>query len=358
MAYYEYIEHILGIQTCIKSFSWLYGKAAPPTSQEKYDACKIKLEIVVKPTKAILKEDMRAYDQYSYYYGKHNEKKIYYERKLIGPLKLAYSIAIRENTIKVEVNKNYLRYVKYRFMNLHSMACILSDLVSAMLLFEGYCTMHCAAVNKEEKTVVIFGPPHIGKTITTIQLCEEESNYIAEDITVTDGTAIYAVPWTSTFRCYHHKKEKHLDRIMDALIRHVPILELVMSKRKDVITKYVDVKKIITQGNVTDIILLGRGENSIERLGEEAIEYLINLNQYTLNYHQSPSLLVMQYFNLDFSIDELYRKERKIIHKMISHTQVWKVCANDALAYAKIVKGILEDGKEGENEYFTCGTFK
>lgn len=147
--------------------------------------------------------------------------------------KLRYSIEIIENDINVIVNKNYFKYIKYKFMNLHSLGYILTDLISGVLLANGYATLHCSAVNIGQRSLMIFAPPSTGKTITAIKLCENENaKFISEDIAITDGENIYSVPWTSAFRFYNHEKESKFNRFADILCKNIPIFQLLSIKKQ------------------------------------------------------------------------------------------------------------------------------
>ena len=90
-------------------------------------------------------------------------------------------------------------------MNLHSPGYVLTDIVAWALRQAGYAPVHCSGFSAPEGTVLVLAPPNTGKTLTTMMACMEMgAGYLAEDVAITDGTNLYAVPWTSTFRYYEH----------------------------------------------------------------------------------------------------------------------------------------------------------
>lgn len=342
MNYFVYIKDMLGIETNLESVSWVYGSSAPKTNIDEYEKCKIKLNLQVKKTEDVFDEsfDINDLDRYNYFYARKDERKIYYERTFIFNSKLRYSVEIVDNNhINVVVNKNYFKYIKFKFMNLHSLGYILTDLVSGLLLSNGYATLHCSSVQVEDRTMVIFGPPSTGKTITAIKLCENaNAKFIAEDIAITDGIDIYSVPWTSTFRFYDHDKETKGEKMMASLRKKVPIFQLVVSKDRKSIDSYLGEDVIIDQAKVTDIVVLGKGEREVVFDSSDIYEDIINLNRYEFNYDKSPTMLVMNYFNKGISLDYMYAKEREIVKRLVESSESYRLFSNSALEYEEILR--------------------
>lgn len=341
MNYFVYIKDILAIKTNSKNFSWVYGRVAPKASEDEYSKCKIKINLEVRKTddvfdKSFIKKD---YNKYNYFYAKENGKKIYYERSFIFNSKLRYVIEIIDNTtINVVVNKNYFKYIKYRFMNLYSIDYILTDIVSGILLINGYATLHCSSVEIGDRTMIIFGPPGIGKTFTAINLCNNKNaKFISEDISITDGINIYSVPWTSSFRFYKQDKETLGNSIVNLLEKIIPFFELISIGNKESIDSYLDSGAYISLAKITDILLLARGEKSIIKSNEGMLESIINLNKYEFNYHKSPVMLVFNYFNKSISLDGMYKIEYELINQIVKNANSYKIFANNALDYSEII---------------------
>src|SRR5690606_8068706 len=170
----------------------------------------------------------------------------------------------------VYVNPTYYRYITHRVMNLHSVGYILPDLVALLLLRNGYAPRHCSAFRIGSATVVVLAPPNTGKTLSTMMACMEHgADFIAEDLAITDGTRLYSVPWTSTFRYYSTVENNPFVRFKNRLTRVIPILELVQLSKPTAITKYISEKKMIAQSEVTHVVVLERGTREIMRLDRE-----------------------------------------------------------------------------------------
>lgn len=342
MNHFVYIKDMLGIETNLDSVSWVYGSSAPKTSREEFERCKIKVNLQVVGSEDVFDEsfDISQLDRYNYFYGRKDERKIYYERTFVFNSKLRYSVEIvDDNQINVVVNKNYFKYIKFKFMNLHSLGYILTDLVSGLLLSHGYATLHCSSVQLEDRTMVIFGPPSMGKTITAIKLCENTgAKFIAEDIAITDGRDIYSVPWTSTFRFYDHDKETKGEKMMASIRKKIPIFQLVVAKDRKSIDSYLGEDVIIDQARVTDVLVLAKGEREVLFDRTDIYEDIINLNRYEFNYDKSPTMLVMNYFNKDISLDYMYAKEREIVKKLVESSESYRIFSNSALEYEEILR--------------------
>lgn len=338
MNYFVYIKDILGVRTNLDSFSWVYGSVAPKVSESEFKKCKVKVNLDIRKTADVFDKSLKIeeFDRYNYFFARENEKKVYYDRNFVLNSKIRYSVEIIGNEINVIVNKNYFKYIKYKFMNLHSLGYILTDLISGILLANGYATLHCSAVNIGQRSLVIFAPPGAGKTLTAIKLCENvDAKFISEDIAITDGENIYSVPWTSTFRFYNHEKESKLDRFVDLLHERIPILQLLPISKQKSIYSYLTNNSFAYVSKITDAIILSKGEAKVVESSDKFFENIINLNKYEFNYHRSPTMLVMNYFNPDFSIDKMYQWEKNILSSLIKNTNCYRIYAENPLDYHK-----------------------
>ena len=57
-------------------------------------------------------------------------------------------------------NRNFVRWIRFRFNNLHSPGYHLTDLASAMLLQQGLSPLHCSSFRVGESTVVVVAARH------------------------------------------------------------------------------------------------------------------------------------------------------------------------------------------------------
>jgi len=341
MNYFVYVKDILGVRTNLDQFSWNYGTIAPKASAEEFNKCKMKVNIEVRKSNDVFDYtiDKENYDKYNYFFAKKNQRKIYYYRDFLFNSKLGFSIEIIDNcNINVVVSKNYYKYVKYRFMNIHSIGYILTDLVSGLLLVNGYCSIHCSAVRLNNKTLVIFAPSNTGKTLTATRLClQEGAEFITEDIAITDGENIYSAPWTSTFSYYNQEKYSKFDKLVDILQDKIMLLQLILLRKKKSAEEFFGKNNILDSSKITDIVLLGKGQNQVVKNKEGMFESIINLNKYEFNYHKSPSMLVFEYFNPDLSIEKMFNIEKTILNNLLNNTNGYRVYTNCPLDYTKLI---------------------
>src|SRR5437870_7188329 len=113
---------------------------------------------------------------------------MYYDRRFALGSRLqlaAKGLLGDEPTFKV--NRTYYRYISHRFMNLHSLGYLLTDVASLLLLRRAIAPLHCSAFRCGDATVLIIAPPNTGKTLTTMMACmEHRADFIAEDLAFTD----------------------------------------------------------------------------------------------------------------------------------------------------------------------------
>lgn len=341
MNYFVYVEEILGVKINADKFNWIYGGVAPKTNKIGFEKCKIKVSIELKKSKNVFDKSLNQndYDKYNYFFAKRNEKKIYYERKFFFNSRLRFSIEVKDNNnIEVIASTNYYKNIKHRVMNLHSIEYILADLVSGILLKHGYSTIYCSSVNIGNNTLVIFAPPNTGKTLTAIRLCElVGAKFIAEDIALTDGKNIYSAPWTSTFRYYSHNKESIFSKLANTLKNNIPVFQLFIPKNRKTMNDYLGEDIILSKSVITDVIVLSKGNDQVLKSKDTIFENLINLNKYEFNYHRSPSVLVLNYFNSEFSPDDMFNAEKSILNKLLNNSDTYRINANNPLDYSKLI---------------------
>ncbi|HHX68699.1 MAG TPA: hypothetical protein GX708_11680 [Gallicola sp.] len=340
MNYFVYVDGVLAVKTNAKKFAWSYGTVAPLSTMEKYDKCMIKINIDVRSSNKVFNNDIEIdkMGKYHYFYANKDENKIYYERNFFLKNKLRYSIELNGNEINVIVSKNYMKYIKHRIMGLHSISYILTDITAGLLLKNGIATIHCSAVNKGEKTIIIFAPPNTGKTLTSIQLCKEHKfKFIAEDFALTDGENVWAVPWTSTFRYYDDINESKVDRAVNKITKLFPFIELISVRKNKSIDNYLGRDSIKHFSKATDIVVLERGVSSVERDKSEGLRKISNLNKYEFNYIKAPSIVVMNYYIKGFSPEEMYETEKNILSKLIKNCNYVLVSEGNALNYADVI---------------------
>ena len=292
--YYVYCRGLLGVKTDIPDFKWVYGSDAPPTTEEEYERCKLKL-VVRSVKESALPELSSCLEAFQCFRWNPETKTIHYRRELLSHLKIGYDIRIDDNTIEVAVGKNYGNFVTKRVMNLHGMYFLLSDLANVMLLKNGYLTLYASSVYSEanHRGAVFFAPPNTGKTVTAMKLCKKPGyQLLGEDVVITDGERLFACPWTSSYR-----KPSQFSDSGGALGRTAPDICCDMCE----------------SCALTDILLLSRGQVGICTDKEEILHKICTLNGYLFCHYSSPIVKILAYFDKDYRLpwNELAEKKLK-----------------------------------------------
>lgn len=312
----------------------------PEASREEFEECGVRLRVEVKNHLQLPSPEQRV-GTYHYWTATAGNDAIYYDRAfcLRKRLRLEATGLLTDEPV-IRANRTYYRYVSHRFMNLHSLAYLLTDLASLLLLRRGFAPLHCSAFRIGESTVVIAAPPNTGKTLTSVTACmKHHADYLAEDLAVTDGTDVFSVPWTSTFRYYKEIDGSLKSRLRNRVTRILPPLELLTSARPRPITRYIDARKVSLRSRVTHLVVLQRGEKSVRPIGyEEAFRKIRNLNRYEFNYHKAPLVVAHEFFNPELDIAGACRAEDAILRELVrnaDHRMV--VRSQDPSHYATMI---------------------
>lgn len=338
--YFVLVDTLLGLYTNVEHFRWSYGIDPPPTDRQSYDNCLIKLRLDVGPLEA--QTPGNSTSKYHYFSGTPGTDQLHYQRPFLFNSNLQLvAKGLLTDTPCFAVNKQYYRFVTHRFMNLHSIGYIMTDASTLLLLQRGYAPLHCSAFRFENSTVVVFAPPNTGKTLTTMTAClDHGAGFLAEDLAVTDGREIFSVPWTSTFRYYSQVDKRPWARLVDALTRKIPILELLPIVKSKPINTYVNDGQMLSRAEVTHIAILEPGERPgvIEVSRDEAHRRILNLNRYEFNYQKAPFNVAYAYFNPNLDLEQAYQSEKQISYSLIRNSdRPLVVRANNPLQYARLI---------------------
>lgn len=324
--YFVYAENILGVQTNDKNFKWIYGSYAPSANEGDFNKCLIRVILNVVSDKNI--QRCSSVDcQFQCFSWDDRNKTLIFKRNVMGK-KLAYSISITGNIIHAQFGKTYYKYVKHRFMNLHSAYYILSDLANMLLIKNGYASLYCSAVcNRSLSNVTaFFAPPNTGKTITAIHLCKEfDYRLISEDVAITDGKSIWGCPWTNSVR----PSKKRLSFFGDSAGS--------LFRRKHSCSQN---DKFISNVKLTDFVLLDKSaHNAMDVTSKDIVKRVTILNGYIFNYCCSPIIKIFAYFDSNYYTNWLSETEY-IVKNLIESCCFCKISNRDALKFFKIFNDI------------------
>lgn len=337
---YVVCQDILGIQTNSKYIGWSFGHPPKPASDEQIDKCRLMVRFIVDPLKKEASE-LGNLEKYHYWRGEPGRDELFYQRTffMTGKLRLLLR-GVGSNRPEIFANRNYLRFIRFRFNNLHSPGYHLTDLVCALLLNKGLCPLHCSGFSIGNTTVAVVAPPDTGKTLTTMRaVFDAQASFISEDLGITDGEYFYACPWTSTFRYYDELSMSWLLRLHMRLVKIFPPAELLpLPGDSKTIDKYIAEHRITTCNKITHIAFLGRRAGDVEILDKErAKNMILNLNRYEFAYMKNPMLTAYSYFNPEFDIRALVKKEEEILTRLVDNAICLLVQSEDSTRFAKLI---------------------
>lgn len=328
MYYYIYVKNIIGVKTDIKEWKWQYGSGCLSATKEEYDECLIKVSVCLTEDLYIAnkKHATKERKEFHRFTCINNGKELIYIREFGNNIKLGYSIYLEGTSVHLMVGKNYYRHIRHRFMNLHSIESIISDIVCGLLLINGYATIYCSVVNLEntKQGILLFGAPNTGKTLTCMQMCEiYGARFMSEDVALTDGLNVWSIPWTNSYR---EKERSFLSRMIDKRKNRLEhIYELCKSG------------KIVNKCRATDLVVLEKGKKDAVEGNDEIINKVSILNRYLLWYRKSPALLVFNYFNGLFSIEQMERKEKAILHRLCKNVTCFTISEDSVSNFCESV---------------------
>lgn len=337
---YVVCKNVLGIQTNSKYIGWSFGHPSQAVSDEEINKCGLVVRLIADSLKSKL-DELRDLEKFHYWLGAPGRDELFYERNFFAGTKLRLLVrGIRSERPEIFANKNYLRFIRFRFNNLHSPGYLLTDLVCALLLSKGLCPLHCSGFSIGDCTVAVIAPPDTGKTLTTMHaVLNAGASFLSEDLGITDGENFYACPWTSTFRYYDELSKSWLLRLKMKLMKVFPLAEfLPVPGECKTIEKYIDEKRIAAKTKITHIAILARRNGGAEVLDKErARQIILNLNRYEFMYMKSPMLTAYSYFNPEFNVQAMVAAEREILTKLANKATCLLVQSTDPSKFAELI---------------------
>ena len=334
-------EGILGIKTNLKNFNWSFGSNIPYGNQQDFDICKIRINLNVLPH--IEKKNFTGLinGKYHYFSGISKQDFLNYERTFLFKKNLLFEVKnLLTNEPTFTFNNIYNRFIHFRFMNLHSIGFMLTDVAAYLLLRNNFLPIHCSSYQLGEATVVVFAPANTGKTLSTMTMCiNNNAKFLAEDMAISDGEFIYSVPWTSTFRYYSSVDNSFFNRLFIKLEDKIPIVGLLSTSRNKKVSDFIGQQNIIDKAKVTHLVILEKGEENV-KIEKPEIFYrkILNLNRYEYNYIKAPLLRAYEYFNPDLNIDSAYKYEQELLKKLVKNSQKQVIIkSNNPLNYSSML---------------------
>lgn len=314
MKYYVYSKGILGLTSNRSDFKWSFGTSMHESTQIEYENCKIKVSLIVcNDLDVFSKEEYENLDvHFRYFAGNKNSKTIFYNRPILPGVCLKGKFEINDCQVNAVVGKSYYFKLGYKIMNMHSVDYVLSDFVTCLLIKNGLVPLYCSAVKLSNgRSVAIFAPPNSGKTRSALKLCDDYgARFISEDIAITDGDNVFAVPWTNTYRKYEN--QNYLKNDVSKIEWNTPLNNIVILETKNRCCNHIEVCKKIKL-----------------------------LNRYGLGYYRSPIVIAFNYFNDNLIISDLTIKETEIINTAIKKCNILSAIETNNKSYADDINDLV-----------------
>jgi hypothetical protein len=329
---------VLAVDSAFMTIGWSYGEPyRTSVSREAFDKCTLQASFRPFSQRHSTSSD---FEQLHYWRGDPDRHELLYERPWFGGSALRLRVhGIGTSNIVFEASRNYMRQIRFRFNNLHSVGYLSTDLIAASLLNLGWCPIHCGSVALDGQVILIVAAPNSGKTLTALRLATEpRSAFVAEDLAFSNGGLLSGCSETSTFR-YYEEFMTWRDKLMASMVAHVPPAELLRSRSP---RKLLDVLPNASIADrplpITHIFVLERRRGRSEPLGPEAaVKSLIKFNRYEFKYLTSPAISAANYFWGAFSLEELLRREREVIKSMVSRAQVRVIRSEDPREFSTAI---------------------
>lgn len=322
---YVYCDDILGVETNIKNFKWVYGSHSEISERDAYEKCAVKFRVVLTKETDLGEADSCDGVFQSYSWNK-KANTLFYRRRIFGNLLIGYNITLNDTCATVFVGKNYFKLIRGRIMNLHGIYYLLSDLANILLLKKGYLTLYASAVHfeKQNRGVVCFAPPNTGKTLTSTKLCEMQGNkLLGEDIVLTDSERMFACPYTQSYR----KKPSRFDSAGSF-----------GRKRKEN-------ENCCKSGLLTDLVVLSLGRQRFSNDKENLLRKIRILNGYLFQYYSSPIVKVISYFNSNYE-EEWNDKANQIIDKAAARSDCLQIQTESPHDFCRLIQKMISNENE------------
>lgn len=242
----------------------------------------------------------------------------------------------------IEVNRFYHVAGRMTVGNVHSAGWLMRDLCNINLLLNGYCLLHAAAVQYENRSLVAIGLSNTGKSTTVFDLTiNGPCRLFGDDLVVTDGENLYACPATGT-NINPSKLPRYRQRIIHWCNRAIPFFEYFGPSAALTVSDYVGEENIAEPSPATDVLFLRRSKSRrlIQLEKDQAIRLLKSSNRTEFTFMNSALISANDYLNDRAHIDRSLENESDIFARLVSHSQCFLV-EGDMNYFRSVAREIL-----------------
>ena len=128
-------------------------------------------------------------------------------------------------------------------------------------------------------------------------------------------------------------------RMRMKLIKIIPPLELIPMYGGDrKINAYIEDERLLSKEKVNYTAILARRTGGIEVLDKKrALTMLLNLNRYEFMYMKNPMLIAYSYFNPEFDLFDLVKREKSMLSDFVDNTTCLLVQNENPTKFADMI---------------------
>jgi hypothetical protein len=330
---------VLAARSDYAGIGWSYGEAnaGSQAGEDELAGCLVRTSFHRSPGEESARDGL---EQFHYWQGDVSGQVLHYERPWFASSRLRLRVTgLGTNDLAFHATPNYLRSIRFRFNNLHSVGYLATDAVAATLLKIGWAPIHCAAVAVDEHAILLVAAPNSGKTLTSLLLTRNAgAEFIAEDLAFTDGTSISGCSLTSTFRYYDEFMTRR-DRTMNRAIAVLPPVELLRGKAPRKIHNVLPDSLVAGVSRpISHVFFLERKDGADETISAaEATDRLLRFNRYEFKHLTSPMIAAANYFWDAFPQEQLVSSEAAIARKLVSSVPVRVIRESDPRRFSDAI---------------------
>jgi|SRR5208337_3682298 len=286
--------------------------------------------------------------KHHYYYVGVGNDSVYCERNMGFGATVRLLMSQLHTGPTLRANELYYRLIPSQLGVLLPPGRHLLDLAMVALLRAGFLPLHCAAVSREGRSLLIFAPPDTGKTFTALALRNQGFSILSEDMAITDGKTVWSCPFTGTFYHLISDSNRHGWRGLTtrAYASAVDLFPLLARLVRPPIHSLWSLTGGLVQGSsrIGGLIFLRRTGTSLcteSVSGQRAFHSLQLCNRVEFTYDANPALLAFASVNESFDLTALRGRELEMLQKLGSEYPAVLVCSDDYREFPTAVSQIF-----------------
>jgi len=274
-------------------------------------------------------------------FGNEDADEINFTASPMPPIKFRmYIRGITGNRTLIEFNRSYNNVIRGAIGQLCPPEMHLDDLITIKLLAGGMTPVHGAAVEINNKCLLIIAPPGVGKSLTSAVAIKNGAKLMSDDMVITDGNQIYPM-----FGVIHYSSTT-IPEILNRSNFKVKMLRLINESFPFVYYLYrlpsFQLQEFniptVESGKVDAVILLLNGENGLHKLSkQDSLNRILAINRRELHYFKNELLLSFSCFNKGLDLEGLMAKECSILDELVGNHPTYLCTAPNPYDYWEVI---------------------